>query len=249
MWMKKIFIFIFSAVTLLGAIKSGAQTFTKQKDTATYTYIGTGAQSIFDKISVPASGSPVTLKWNIISCNFPSDWLASGSPGMCDNNLCYNFTGTGGLWPSGSSHFSTPYTPGATNGDFHMLINLGLPSITSSGTYYATVRLVNSAGMDSTTATFAITYNVPNEVPAVHSNEDVTLYPNPAISEVNLVYDANAEIKTIAVYNIIGKPMAAFRVSGNSANLNLENIPAGIYFARLVNAQGEVVVTRKFTKQ
>jgi hypothetical protein len=76
------------------------------------------------------------------------------------------------------------------------------------------------------------------------------LYPNPAHNEVNLVYNTTADIKNIAVYNIIGKVIAVYKVTeNNSANLNLENLPSGIYFARLINSQGNVVVTRKFTKQ
>jgi hypothetical protein len=77
----------------------------------------------------------------------------------------------------------------------------------------------------------------------------VSLYPNPANSEVNVVYDEAADIKSIGIYNIIGKLMTVYKVSGKSANLNIENIPAGIYFVRLLNGQGQVVVTRKFTKQ
>ena len=91
---------------------------------------------------------------------------------------------------------------------------------------------------------------LPVSVPVVSTSEsDVVMYPNPATSELNIVYNANLDVKNIAVYNIIGKVMTIYRVTGSSANLNLENIPSGIYFVRLLNAHGETVVTKKFSKQ
>jgi hypothetical protein len=74
-------------------------------------------------------------------------------------------------------------------------------------------------------------------------------YPNPAQNEVNVAYDANADIQNIALYSIIGKVLRVYKVTGNSANLDLENIPSGFYFVRLMNSHGDAVATRKFTKQ
>jgi hypothetical protein len=76
-----------------------------------------------------------------------------------------------------------------------------------------------------------------------------SLYPNPALNEINVVYDGSADVKDIAVYNLIGRVMMVYKVTGSSANLNIENIPAGIYFVRLLNTHGNVVITRRFTKQ
>ncbi|MFI5195872.1 MAG: T9SS type A sorting domain-containing protein [Chitinophagales bacterium] len=82
-----------------------------------------------------------------------------------------------------------------------------------------------------------------------NTENEIILYPNPARDELNVVYSPNADVKTIAVYNIIGKVIAVYKVTSAGANLNLENIPSGIYFVRLTNSHGDVVVTRKFTKQ
>jgi hypothetical protein len=79
---------------------------------------------------------------------------------------------------------------------------------------------------------------------------EVVVYPNPATGEVNVLYDAKADIKSIAVYNLIGKLMTVYKTADNgSANLNLENIPEGIYYVWLINSQGDVMATKKFTKQ
>ena len=250
--MKKIYIFLCAAITLFGTNVVNAQSFTRPSDTVHLIYTGSGLQSVNDLITVPGA-SNVTVNWSIVSCNFPADWLAlSPSPGICDANSCFSFAGATGLWPAGTVK-NCIYNGGAT-GDFHMQIELvgGATNATTTGTYYATARIANqfaSTSADTLYTTFAVTW-MPTGVQNVNkASEEVLLYPNPASNEINLVYDANADIKNIAVYNVIGKVMAIYKVTGNSANLDLESVPAGIYFVRLVNAKGEVVSTRKFTKQ
>ena len=243
--MKRIYTLVFSAIALLASFGASAQSFTVAHDTVYFTYTGTSVVSSPDYVAVPSGGSNVTLKWDVVNTNFPSDWR-SAVTGICDNNLCYSGSA---FWTALTTmRTSLPYSAGSSTGDFHM--QLGLSSATSYGTYYLTARLSNaSASTDTALATWIITYN-PTAVPNVNKgSEEVSLYPNPATSEINLVFDANADVKTAAVYNIIGKVMSVYRISGNSANLNLENIPTGIYFVRLMNTQGDVVATRKFTKQ
>jgi hypothetical protein len=81
------------------------------------------------------------------------------------------------------------------------------------------------------------------------ASDIITLYPNPAGYELNVLYDANAGIRNIIVYNMIGKPVTVYKVAGNSARLDIENIPSGIYFIRMVDGQGHVMATRRFTHQ
>jgi hypothetical protein len=249
--MKKIFILICALISLISFQDANAQSFSMEKDTVRLTYTGTGLRKLRDSVIVPASSSlGVKVRWYVKNCNFPTDWVTT-EPGICDNRSCYSFGGSN-VWPGRVAYTSDLYYTATGSRDYHMqlLLNDGTTAATTSGTYYCTVQLVNISGSDSTTATFAVTYSAPSSVGGLSkSAEDITLYPNPAQDEVNLIYDINADVKNISVYNIIGKLMTVYRVSGNSANLNLENIPSGIYFARLVNAHGEVVGTRKFTKQ
>ena len=159
------------------------------------------------------------------------------------------------LWNGTSgTAFSATYGANSTDdsmGDFHLALNFA--SATSTGSHYLNVfvqDVTSGIGGYSKTMTFII-----NKIPAAVTNinnpeNNIVLYPNPAHDEVNVVYDQGADVKNIAVYNIIGKVLAVYKVTNNtSANLNLENIPSGIYFVRLINSHGDVVVTRKFTKQ
>ena len=237
--MKKIFTLIIAAFFFYVPVSLYAQSFTIQHDTATST--PSGLTVVEDGIT-PSAGN-MTIQWKVIATNFPSDWLAG--TGICDNYQCY---ANGLLWPGETVETSHVYT-NDTLGDFHMQVDLD--GATTLGTYYYKVRINNSSiPSDTAIETFVITKNTLTAIPTVKSNDEVVLYPNPAHDEVNVVYDPSLDIKNITVYNVIGKILAVYKVTdNNSANLNLENIPSGIYFLRLVNSHGDIAVTRKFTKQ
>ena len=236
--MKKILPLIVALSTFLTPLLLRAQTFTVN-DTVYFTIATAG--NVPDTINNHTS-APLALKWRVSSTNFPPEWLTASALGICDDNVCrYNTT--------------TPppilWDPTADTGALYLsALSLNLAS-GRSGTYYLTVGIFDPVPLGtSKTMTFIVTKPAGAGVPFVAPNtNDVILYPNPANSELNVVYDEASDVKNIAVYNIIGKVMAVYKVTGNSANLNLDNIPAGIYFVRLYNSTGNIVVTRKFTKQ
>lgn len=134
-----------------------------------------------------------------------------------------------------------------TPGQFDM--QLSLPVNASSGTFYMTINLADYSSSYNKNITFVFNRQTTAVSNVNKVSSDILLYPNPAMNDLNVVYDAGLDIKTIAVYNIIGKVMSVYKVPSTSANLNLENVPSGIYFLRLYNGDGENVVTKKFTKQ
>lgn len=236
--MKKILLSLLCAVGLLSPSLVRSQSFTVANDTMITT--ANGGMINMNNFVTPVGG-PVTLQWRAIESNLPSDWTPN--VGICDNVNCYILSS---LYPSGTLKTTASYT---ALGDFHIQVDLS-PS-TTLGTYYFKLRLHNQAiSTDTAVETYIISKTNPTAAAYVtKSTDNVVLYPNPANNELNVVYDASADVKNIAVYNIIGKAMTIYRVNGTSANLNLENIPSGIYFVRLINSRGDVVVTRKFTKQ
>ena len=253
--MKKILPLIVCFIGLLYSAKLEAQTFSIEaapSDTVWQSI--TGSSTIADYITNLTSGT-LTIKWRVNGTNFPSDWLDSAALGICDDQYCRQ-NGSGQLW-NGSlgTAFTAPYYANGTHdsvGDFHMQLNLS--GATTTGTYYLNVSMQDitngPVGSEIKNTTFVVS-KFPTAINNINSQEyNVVLYPNPAHDEVNVVYDANADIKNIAVYNIIGKMLTVYKVTNNtSANLNLENIPSGIYFVRLFNSHGNVIDTRKFTKQ
>jgi len=250
--MKKILLLLAGIVTLSIPVILHAQTatFNLSLDTVTATVVKTGHPT--DNI-VNITANNLTLKWHVLDASdFPSDWLTPVAFGICDNFLCrYNLGNV--LWNesthSGSTITSTYSANSAHEDTGSFYLSLDLSNATSLGTHWVSVSITDSATGYSKTITFVIN-KLANSVPTVTNIDDkTTLYPNPANNELNIVYDANADVKNIAVYNVIGKIMTVYKVTGNSANLNIESIPSGIYFVRLFNSNGNVVVTRKFTKQ
>jgi hypothetical protein len=239
--MKKIYTLLAGLALTFASGTVMGQSFTTPDTVKIYT---SGASDAHAPVNNLTPGG-IALQWKVIATNMPADWLNEPVTGIgiCDNKNCF---GMSSLWPSGTTNTSDPYASGI-HGDIKLSINLA--NVTSMGCYYMKVRMnVVGSPNDSSVTTFVFC-KVGVSVPSVKAVDEMSLYPNPANNEINVVYDEAADVKSVGIYNIIGKLMTVYKVSGKSANLNIENIPAGIYFVRLLNGQGQVVVTRKFTKQ
>lgn len=215
----------------------GAQTFTTPKDTVNASFSNT--MNVYNKITNVHS-SDVTITWRVINHDFPADWI--NGLNICDNVLCY---GNSAALAGGSTQTTAPITPGV-EADFHLQMDL---SAAGSGTHYLEVEMNDQANSYKKNVVFVLN-KFPTNIGNVNKGgDDITVYPNPARSEINVLFGARTNVKNIAVYNMIGKAVSVYRVTGNSAKLNLDNIPAGVYFLRLTDAQGQIVATRKFTHQ
>jgi hypothetical protein len=69
----------------------------------------------------------------------------------------------------------------------------------------------------------------------------VSIYPNPAASELNVSFHvANAKV---AIYNSVGRKMVETNVQGTQARFNVSNYANGVYFVKINNE-----VVGKFVK-
>jgi hypothetical protein len=204
----------------------------------TIKYTAREYNTISNKIANNTSGS-IYVRWKVVATNFPADWFRDDSGRqlvqLCDNRYCRELTT---LWPANGTELSGVYAPGEAR--FDMMINLALAK--TSGTFYLTVRYYNNANRDDSATTTWLVSKMPNDLATVTkaTEDDVTLYPNPAYNEVNVTYPVLLDIKNISIFNNIGKISAVYKVAGSSANLNLESLQAGIYFARLYNSMGDL---------
>jgi hypothetical protein len=230
--MKKILLYllILSGLSVSGVVT--AQTFTVFSDTV--------------RENVHGSSSLANDITNITANNL----TPATSFGICDNFNCNSGTSVWNEGTSSGNTFTATYYANSTHDStdaFHLAMSL--TNAASLGSHWLTVTLTDNATLYSKDITFVLN-KLPVSVPSVNSmDNEVLMYPNPASNELNVVYNANADIKKVAVYNIIGKLMTIYKVTGASANLNIESIPSGIYFVRLLNSHGETVVTKKFSKQ
>lgn len=219
-----------------------AQSFTNiVGDTATKASQGKG-----DGVAIPnyiknISANPIRIKWRIVNYNFPTGWQFDG---LCDDVQCY--TAAGGIL-NGIYKRTGVIAAGATIADFHAIITDTAATVGSSA--FVRAELTDTATNYTRTVTFIATRNTLGVSTVVSYDDEVELYPNPAHNAVNITFSAAARVKNIAIYNLIGKVVSVYRVTGNSAKLEIDDLPAGIYFARLTDVEGKLVATRKFTHQ
>lgn len=242
--MRKLLLFVLS-LTL--SIASQAQSFVPDSgtgDTVTVTYTSGPDITLSNRI-MSTTSTPVTLKWKVIALDFGTGWNADSS-GICDNFLCrYNLNN---MYTSGAFEKSDPYT---TRADFHVLFTTFATTPPPAGSKaLVTVRLTDTVTNYSRNLTFVVTKSTVGVGQVNSNNDNITVFPNPARDYVNVLFNKQANVKTIAVYNLIGKAMRVFvPTDDNSAKLDLDNIPSGVYFLRLMNESGMVIATRRFTRQ
>jgi hypothetical protein len=237
--MRKIVYLLF--LPLLFAANTGkAQNFSMQHDTVKSTV--PVYTDIYNYVN-NTSGSTISVNWRIISETLPQSWEDHGSFGLCDNVTCYTTSILAGTAQTSDTFSGSKML-------FKMQFDGSPASVTPGGPYYVTAEISDMSFTD--TVTFEL-YKWPASVPKVTNSiakEEVTLYPNPAYNEVNVTFSKEAGIKTIAIYNLVGKQVAAYRNTNNSsAKLDIDKIPSGIYFVRLMDGAGRTVATRRFTHQ
>lgn len=235
--MKKFVLALLSVVGVASA--ATAQDFTMQKDTVKAYVSNTGFES-YNYINNKTNNN-LKVDWKIISHTLPASTAWTTSFGLCDNVTCYSpnvLTGTiqttDDIAPQGNAPFKVQY------GD--------LTTATGNGPYYVTVELKTVNTVDTVVYQFN---RFSTNVSSVNNSkgDNIVVYPNPARDEINVLFDRSMDVRNITVYNLIGKAVTVYKVSGNSAKLDIQNIPSGIYFLRMLDAQGHVLATRKFTHQ
>ncbi len=246
--MKNVLLSLSIAFMLLNGGAASAQQILTQngKDTAIGGY-ASGDLEVDNRIK-SATGT-ITLRWNVTSAIFGTGWNMNGS-GICDNVTCYTHDATHNIFTSGTNYNSNAYDSIRFTGsdhDFHVVFSTSNPPNGSSAVVRVNARDIT--GGTSRTLTF-IGYKGSLGVTNISSSDDVVLYPNPVREAVNVLYDEKAGVRTIAIYNMIGKLMGPiYKPSANgSAKIDTDDMPTGIYFLRLMDAQGHVVATRRFTR-
>jgi hypothetical protein len=203
---------------------------------------------------IPTSG-PIKINWKVKSVgNLPASWYSGDNNfGICDNNNCFLYTNDGSPVDA-IVHKTSFITTGSSTTEkasrnFKIVIDAG-EDYPAGGPYYITATLTDTNDASSTKNVVFAFSKWPTSVSNVNqTTDDISIYPNPAKGDINVVFNGNAGIKNISVYNLIGKVVSVYKVNGNSAKLDLSNMPSGIYFMRLVDNTGRIVATRKFTHQ
>jgi len=244
--MKNVLLSFFSAFLLLSGISASAQVTTfNGKDSATGYYSG-GTELIVANDLKSSTGSPVTLKWHVANSYFGTGWELMGS-GFCDNVLCYTAVTSNNIFSNPSLVQTTDAYTTSAFGEFHMVFNVS--TAPPAGSYAWVQVVVEDVANSSATKTLTFVANASTTgITTTSSSDDVVVFPNPARDVVNVVFNSKSDVKTIAVYNLIGKLVSPIYrpATNNSAKIEVNDMPSGVYFIRLSDGKGHVVATRRF---
>lgn len=237
--MKKIFYsFLPLCLLVLSYDSVQAQSFTMDKDTIKRT---AGAyMDIYNKIKNETTDT-ISVTWRMLDHNMPQSWIDDASFGLCDNVACY-----GNELFSGAAKTTDTISAGAET-LFKAQVDFSPSSVIPAKDIYVNFELVNGTTTD--TVTFVLNKWTASVSNFSNTKDNIILYPNPAQDKLNITYSRGLNVNSIAVYNLVGKQMNRYPTVDNRATIDIEKIPSGIYFVRLIDNQGQVVATRRFTHQ
>lgn len=109
-------------------------------------------------------------------------------------------------------------------------------------------------GLKNTKASFNVLFNSDTTAPPSGNEPVVTVFPNPAISFVNVkIENAAGGTYTYALFDVLGRQVSTGKFSITQAAqifpVNVNNLAAGIYFLKVADANGKVTMKKKILKE
>lgn len=238
---------IFTLSTLCVAMGSFAfaQDFTMEHESTTETTTGTEDGNLDDYVVIEnhltnISTSTYKYKWNLLApISVPTGWTLQG---FCDNLLCRS---TGGPWSTGVVQESADLMPGEES---VFKLQVCAPVSASDGSMSIKVRAFTRDQSDT------VTYILQKGTLGLNSislkDERVVLSPNPAVNQVKVFADKSLGAKQITVINMLGRTVLNQDMAAGSeeAVVNLNGVASGMYMVRVSDAKGNVITSRKLTK-
>ncbi|WP_291119215.1 T9SS type A sorting domain-containing protein [Empedobacter sp. UBA7248] len=76
------------------------------------------------------------------------------------------------------------------------------------------------------------------------------VYPNPTQGPLNIKWNTTEGVQDIQLYNLAGQEVKNYQVNklSNNIEMNISNVPSGIYVLRFITTKGEVI-SRKIIKK
>lgn len=73
------------------------------------------------------------------------------------------------------------------------------------------------------------------------------IFPNPAIEFIS-IKDATEQVKTIEIYNVVGRKLQTIQVHQSDEQYDISRLPTGMYMIRMLDAKGAIVRTQRVSK-
>jgi len=242
--MKKLRLLIASVVLMSVSVPVIAQSFTLDKDTSKGWWVSGGYPVQLKTKVTNVSSSSIQVDWRISSYVADAGWSLGSA---CEpSGSCYSGTTTG-LKDGSVTFTSGSMTPGY-NGNFVVDLE-GDPA--AFGSKATLVIDVSTGGGAIKKAVFVAYKNTTGISTTILSDNEVAIFPNPASNYIDVTYNSSSDVKTIALYNLIGKVVSVYKVTDkNSARCEFAaDMPSGIYLVRIADSNGKVIATKKITHQ
>jgi hypothetical protein len=136
-------------------------------------------------------------------------------------------------------HFSPEFYATVSTGNFSAIITPC--SSTSSTRTYREVPNIKLYQSNESFQTESKDNNERLEMP------NINIYPNPTRDALNVELGPNNAVVRLSVLNSSGTIIRTFNVSKRRNNIDINNLPSGIYFIQIMEKNGKVE-TRKFEK-
>ncbi len=135
--------------------------------------------------------------------------------------------------------------PASGGMDYKVTVNVGTTAVANSVSYV----VINSdvANKPMVFAIKAIAF--PTSVKNITTLNNVSMYPTPATSILNIVHNSSAVRKAV-VHNIIGKRIIAYNtpIGENGFSFPVSDLVNGYYFVELQDKNGNKLAVKKFVK-
>ena len=125
----------------------------------------------------------------------------------------------------------------------------------TAGTYYLRVFGYNGAN----SATVCYTLKVQLGTAAITNNQDLTfvedrkttvkVFPNPTTDKLNIYLLADNTQRTMVMYDVNGKNIYTQSLNDMITTLDVQKIPSGVYYLKIMDVKGNIVHTEKFIKK
>ncbi|MGL5233775.1 MAG: T9SS type A sorting domain-containing protein [Empedobacter falsenii] len=76
------------------------------------------------------------------------------------------------------------------------------------------------------------------------------VYPNPTPGPLNIKWNTEEGVQDIKLYDLTGKEVKNYQVNklSNNIEINISNVPAGVYVLRFITSKGEII-SKKIIKK
>ena len=127
------------------------------------------------------------------------------------------------MWSFGDGTFSTEENP--------------THKYAAEGDYTVTLKAIGACGDITTQQSFTIDLTSIEDVAATN---EITLYPNPVSSTLNIATAEKTTIYSVEVINIAGQKVASHEVNSNKFSCDLSGLPSGMYLINITTNEGNV---------